>query len=175
LPIGSLASMGSNAKMSEYHAAIGLASLQVWEAHAGQRCELQAELISALNNVSGHRLSWQAQGSGGPLAAPSLLCVRLQSGAARAALEAACQADRITTRRWYQPLLQQMPVLESQCLRLEIRHAGPLAETLLGLPFFLGMTRDQRQRLCDVVAKSLPGESPRSEPAGAGAHLSHAG
>jgi dTDP-4-amino-4,6-dideoxygalactose transaminase len=175
LPIGSLASMGSNAKMSEYHAAIGLASLQVWEAHAGQRCELQAELISALNNVSGHRLSWQAQGSGGPLAAPSLLCVRLQSGAARAALEAACQADRITTRRWYQPLLQQMPVLESQCLRLEIRHAGPLAETLLGLPFFLGMTRDQRQRLCDVVAKSLPGECPRSEPAGAGAHLSHAG
>ncbi|WP_353178183.1 DegT/DnrJ/EryC1/StrS family aminotransferase [Delftia acidovorans] len=162
LPVGTLASMGSNAKMSEYHAAIGLASLQVWDEHARQRRELQAELIAALNEASGHSLSWQAQGSGGHLAAPSLLCTRLPGEAARAALEAGCQAARIATRRWYQPLLQQMPVLESQCLRLEIRHACELGETLLGLPFFLDMTRDQRQRLCDVVTQSLQGNCPPS-------------
>lgn len=155
VPVGTLADTGTNAKMSEYHAAIGLCSLQKWELRALERRVLQADLMQKLNQASGHRLGWQATGQGGAQMAPTLLCARLPSAAARNALEQACQQARITTRRWYQPLLQHMPVLQSQCQVLNTPNAQALAQTLLGLPFFLGMMPEQRQRLEGVVARVL--------------------
>ena len=157
MPVGALADIGSNAKMSEYHAAIALASLQVWENHARQRRALQAEFMAELDESSGHRLVWQAQGAGGALIAPSLLCVRLHNQAARQALEHRCQQSRIMVRRWYQPLLQQMPALAPVVKVLDTRHADKVAATLLGLPFFLGMTQAQR-KLIQVAVSTVEKE-----------------
>lgn len=151
MPVGGLAGLGSNAKMSEYHAAIGLTSLQRWELHSNIRRSLQADLMHELDQASSHRLTWQAQGTGGPQMAPTLLCARLPSAAARVELEQACQQARIMTRRWYQPLLQHIHVLQQRCLSLETPNAQALAQTLLGLPFFLGMTSVQSQRLREVI------------------------
>jgi len=155
LPAGTLASLGSNAKMSEYHAAIGLVSLQKWELHAQKRRQLQADLMQEWQQISHHSLAWQAQGPGGPLLAPTLLCMRLPDEHARAALERACQQARIMTRRWYQPLLQHMAVLQQRCVSLDAPNAQALAQTLLGLPFFLGMTLEQRQRIAAVLEQVL--------------------
>lgn len=155
LPAGTLASLGSNAKMSEYHAAIGLVSLQKWEHHAQQRRALQADLMQEWQQISSHSLAWQGQGPGGPLMAPTLLCMRLPDEYARAALERACQQARIMTRRWYQPLLQHMAVLQQRCVSLDAPNAQALAQTLLGLPFFLGMTNSQRQRIRRVLCGVL--------------------
>lgn len=155
LPVGSLATCGTNAKMSEYHAAVGLASLQKWELHAHDRRALQADLTHILNQVAGGRLHWQAQGAGGPLRAPTLLCARLPDAQARAALEAACQRARIMTRRWYQPLLGDMGVLRSRCQALPTPNAQVLGESLLGLPFFLGMEQEERRRIAQALQASL--------------------
>lgn len=155
VPVGSLADIGTNAKMSEYHAAIALFSLQKWEQYALDRRGFQADLVHKLSQASGQRLTWQSPGQGGVQMAPALLCARLPNAAARSALEQACQQARITTRRWYQPLLHQMPVLQPQCQVLDAPNAQALAQTLLGLPFFLGMTTQQRQRLEGVVGQVL--------------------
>lgn len=151
LPVGTLASLGTNAKMSEYHAAIGLASLQKWELHAQQRQALQADLMQELQQASRYPLAWQAKGPGGPLQAPTLLCMRLPDESVRATVEHACQQARVMTRRWYQPLLPHMAVLQQRCLVLDTPDAQLLGQTLLGLPFFLGMTQPQRQRVLSVI------------------------
>ena len=156
VPMGALASLGTNAKMSEYHAAIGLASLQKWELQALARRALQADLAYETAQASRYPLAWQVQGLGGPLRAPTLLCTRLPNESARAALEQTCQQARIMTRRWYQPLLSQMGVLAQHCVSLEAPNAQALARTLLGLPFFLGITPQQRQRVMAVLASSQP-------------------
>ena len=150
-PVGSLASLGSNAKMSEYHAAIGLVSLQKWELHAKKRRALQVDFMQKMDQASDHRLTWQAEGPGGPLMAPTLLCAQLPDAQTRTALELACQQAHIMTRRWYQPLLSHMEVLQQRCLSLDTPNAVQLAQTLLGLPFFLGMTLEQCQRVLDVL------------------------
>lgn len=152
MPIGALASLGTNAKMSEYHAALGIVSLQKWELSAQARRELHAKFMHDIDHVSRHSLVWQLEG-GGALMAPTLLCVRLPSESVRAALEQACQRAYITTRRWYQPLPSHMEVLRQQCLVLDTPNAHALARTLLGLPFFLGMTEAQYQRVLAVVAQ----------------------
>lgn len=151
LPIGELASLGTNAKMSEYHAAIGLISLRKWEHQAKLRRQLQVDLMNEMSLASNDRLVWQSQGSAGPQMAPTVMCARLANAEARGALEKACQQAHIMTRRWYQPLLADMDVMQHQSLCLDTPNARALAQTLLGLPFFLGMTVLQRQRIMDVL------------------------
>lgn len=155
VPVGTLAAAGTNAKMSEYHAAVGLASLQKWEHHANDRKVLQADLMQFLNQCSGYSLQWQGDGAGGPLKAPTLLCPRLPSAQIRSQLEQICVQEKITVRRWYQPLLQHMPALHSRCLALPTPVAHQLADTLLGLPFFLGMTAAQRERVGNAVTRLM--------------------
>jgi len=157
VPVGALASLGTNAKMSEYHAAIGLISLQKWELSAQARQVLHANLMHQINQACGHRLAWQVEGPGGPLVAPTLLCARLPDTATRAALEQACQQARVATRRWYQPLLPHMEVLSRQCESLQTPRAQALAQTLLGLPFFPGMAPLQCQRVHRVLQQVLGG------------------
>lgn len=147
MPVGALADVGSNAKMSEYHAAIGLASLQVWDTHAQQRRALHADMVEEIGSVTGNALLWQMPGRGGPLMAPTLLCARLPDANARIQMEQCCKTRRITTRRWYQPLLHDMPAMRGYCKLLPTPHAEQLASTLLGLPFFLGISAAHRQSL----------------------------
>ncbi len=154
MPIGALARLGSNAKMSEYHAAVGLVSLKKWDLYAQKRRALQVDLKQELDQASDHSLVWQAQGPGGPLMAPMLLCARLADAQTRTALEQACKQENIMTRRWYQPLLPDMEVLQQRCMSLETPNAVELAQRLLGLPFFLGMTLEQRQRVCGVMKQA---------------------
>lgn len=151
-PVGSLAGLGTNAKMSEYHAAIGLASLQKWESHAKQRRDLMKKMLQLLDRSGQDRLLWQKQGAGGRLLAPTVLCMRLPNSLMRSELEQTCLENRIMTRRWYQPLLSHMHVLR-QCSSLKTPNAEALAQTLLGLPFFLGMTVPQSERLSAIVKK----------------------
>lgn len=160
VPVGTLAGTGTNAKMSEYHAAVGLASLQKWEQHAHARKSLQADLMQFLDQRSGHCLQWQGDGTGGSLKAPTLLCPRLPSAQIRSQLEQICLQEKITVRRWYQPLLQHMPALHSRCLALPTPVAHQLADTLLGLPFFPGMTVAQRERVGNAVARVQWSRSP---------------
>ena len=155
LPVGALAHAGTNAKMSEYHAAIALEMLGRWELHAEERRNLHDSLRQDLNLASNRSLVWQAQGGGACLMAPTLLCAQLPSEKARDRLEQACRQARITTRRWYQPLLQHMDVLHKHCIVLETPHAEMLARTLLGLPFFMSMSCEQRRDILDVMRESM--------------------
>lgn len=155
MPVGMLASLGSNAKMSEYHAAIGLVSLKKWDLQAQRRRLLYAEMMYEMSEVCDHQLTWQSQGSGGALMAPTVFCARLPDAKTRSEFERACHKAHIMTRRWYQPLLPNMEVLQRQCISLNSPNAQALANTLLGLPFFLGINVIQRQRILSLLKETM--------------------
>ena len=159
LPTGSLASLGTNAKLSEYHAAVALCSLQEWPARALERQHLLSRLKQTLQQVCGETLFFQENGKVGAAAAPMTLCLRLANAAQREALERRCQARQIATRRWYQPLLSQMPVLAARCDCLPHPEATALAQTLLGLPFYRTMSEADQARLCEAIRAADLGEN----------------
>lgn len=154
LPPGTLATAGTNAKMSEFHAAVALASLEVWDAHARERQALQTALMHGIDEATHGAVAWQAARDGDRLA-PTSLCLRVRDGAARDRLEQVCAASHIVTRRWYQPLLHDMPALQPLCEPLAVPRARQLAQTVLGLPFFLGMNAAQQHRLIQASAEAL--------------------
>lgn len=153
-PVGRLASIGTNAKMSEYHAAVGLASLDVWDERAAVRRQLYTQLKAALDQAAGPgQLRWQR--TAGTVNGPTLLCVRLPNAARRSQLEQLCDQRHIGMRRWYQPLLGKMLEIHPDSLSLPTPHAAEIASDMCGLPFFPDMSREQAVTLVDAVRTAL--------------------
>ena len=161
VPTGVLASLGTNAKMSEYHAAVGLASLARWDACARRRRELYRCLRTALDDATDGALRWQATPSDG-IAAPVLMCARMPHAADRQRLERLCQKLKIMTRRWYQPLLGEIRGTAARWESAPTPHANAIARDLIGLPFFPSMSLLQQEAVLASVVAAITPERVRS-------------
>ena len=136
LEAGGIRHIGTNAKLSEYHAAVGLAMLERWQ----RRKEVKRRLFQAYRNrLDGLKrpLLYQA---GVEQIIPPLLAVRLPEQNDLAGLAERLREQGIHTRRWYHPPLHQHPAFA------EVPRAGDLpvtrriANQILGLPFHLEIT-----------------------------------
>ena len=149
-PVGHLSFVGSNAKLSEYHAAVAHASLDQWDTQVRLRQDVYAPYRQALEAACADHLQWQA---GTTVVAPTMLCVRMAEEA-RQRLERICQKRKIATRRWYQPLLHQHATHI-----LLVRQAIPVAEAvasgLIGLPFSPFMTPTDIDRVVAAVRQAI--------------------
>lgn len=141
-------SVATNAKMSEYHAAVGLAHLTLWPSQVRSRQVLLQEYKEALAPLTPSCLRFQ-QDTG--LYAPSLMPIRLQEAELRDRLEALCAARGIQTRRWYQPLVYQLASIGNARVLEPLTESVNLAQTLLGLPFFPGLSSEELAYIADAV------------------------
>lgn len=144
--------LGTNAKLSEYAAAVGLVQLQRWPLLLQRRRELFDDYRRRLAALPQVRL----QPNETP---PATLCVRLPVDAA--AVGAALAQSGIETRRWYLPPLNEHPAYR------DARRIGPaggerlpvteqLATSLLGLPFHSRLTSEDVATVVEAVAGQLP-------------------
>jgi dTDP-4-amino-4,6-dideoxygalactose transaminase len=142
---------GTNAKMSEYAAAVGLAQLERWPRLLQRRREVFGDYrrrLAALPQVRLQSLE----------APPATFCVQLPADAA--AVAAGLARSGIETRRWYLPPLNRHPAFSD--LRC-IGPAGPtplpvteqLATSLLGLPFHSRLTSDDVAAVVEALAAQL--------------------
>ena len=144
-------SHGTNAKLSEYAAAVGLVQLQRWPRLLQRRREVFDEYrgrLAALPQVRLQRLETP----------PATLCVQLPADAAAVAT-ALAQAG-IETRRWYLPPLNRHPAFsESRCIgpggATQLPVTEQLATSLLGLPFHSRLTDEDVNTVVDAVAATL--------------------
>lgn len=129
--------IGTNAKMSEYHAAVALASLERYPAANERRGAIAKQYADKL----GTRL--YALPYGGGMNYPVL--VDDPVGLQRRLSDAA-----IASRRWYCPTLDQHPAFRG--LRREsLKNAHYLASRLICLPFHVHMHQSDIDRVCEVV------------------------
>lgn len=145
--------VGSNAKLSEYHAAIGLADADVWPVNAQARMSLRQHYLQKLQRSCGAAVSFQ-QDTG--IVAPSIFPIRLQTAAIREGVEQRCERAGLQTRRWYAPLIHQQKTLGTVEVAGPMPHAEHLEQTLLGLPFFLGMSEADVDQVVRVICEALP-------------------
>jgi len=150
-------SHGTNAKMSEYAAAVGLVQLERWPRLLQRRREVYDEYRRRLAALPLVRLQ--------PLdTPPATLCVQLPADAATVA--AALAQAQVETRRWYLPPLYQHPALRNlRCLgpqgsdRLPVTEQ--LATSLLGLPLHSRLTSDDVSTVVDALATTLRASAPQ--------------
>ena len=149
---------GTNAKLSEYAAAIGLVQLNRWSHLNARRQTLLEEYRRQLAALRDVRLQW------GLTAPPATLCVRLPTDAMVVADGLA--QDGIETRRWYLPPLYEHPAF-ARMLRIgpnggsTLPVTESLATLLLGLPFHTRLSAQDVARVVESLGRHLKGEATR--------------
>lgn len=137
---------GSNAKLSEYHAAVGLAALDQWPAMIEARHLLRQRYIQRLRSL-GSAIELQAGTESGVY--PTMV-IRLAGGVLANEAVRALAVRGVEARRWYCPTLDRHPAFRD-CAADALSVAHRLAEELIGLPYSLDMTDDQVERVVDSL------------------------
>lgn len=147
----SIDALGTNAKMSEYHAAVGLAQLPRWEKMTRRRLSLYALYRERLAG----RVAFQ-QVSPGYL--PSVLPVMVADAACRAHCERQLASIGIQTRRWYVLPLHRTPDMNGVAPGIP-DEGFPVANDLvgrgLGLPFHTRLSDADVARVADCLREAL--------------------
>jgi len=141
---------GTNAKLSEYSAAVGLASLDRWST---ARSEFSERAIRYRDLLSELRVGVQPALNRGHFT--STLIAHFVDVSARNRAHEALAGAGIETRAWWSEGVHRMSTF-ADCQRREpLVVTDRLASTTLGLPFFVDMTTSEIDLVCDVVARAL--------------------
>jgi dTDP-4-amino-4,6-dideoxygalactose transaminase len=125
--------VGPNAKMSEFHAAIGLAVLDGWD-------EEKAEWLAArrlVRNITS-RLKLKTLDHPGDYISPYWI-VDFANAEERQKVERTLSLAGIATRRWWQDGCHRMPAYRG-VQQAELLNTERVSNVSLGLPFFRGLT-----------------------------------
>lgn len=148
---GQLCDVGTNAKMSEYHCAIGLASFDEWEETKRVRRGLFQRYQSLLHKAC-PELCHQAKDPNGIY---PLMSVALPKGINAEQVQNELAKRAIETRRWYSPSLHVHPALESAPRANSLAVATDLGTRIIGLPFFMELSDAQMAYVCDSLKQVL--------------------
>lgn len=142
---------GTNAKLSEVHAAFGIASLMPARLSAARK---QAERV--FGHYTEHlppQVTMQRLTQ--PIIGRTLLPVALPSPVSAHAAGLVLSEQGIETRQWYRPFLDELPALRASrpdSLPVTWR----LRQRMLGLPFHAGVTEDDVRTVCSALSALLP-------------------
>lgn len=143
-------SIGSNAKMSEFHAAVGLAALARWPERSRRRRELHQRYLNGMLKSCGG-VVLQVRPADGIY---TIFQVALPAGVRRDAVVSALASQGIETRAWYLPLVPDHPAYAS-CETADLSVVRSLGPRLLGLPFHPGMGDEDIGRVCSALASAI--------------------
>jgi len=137
--------VGTNAKLSEYACAVGLASLDAWPVtrlrylRAAQRIRMALIACSDLTFQPGWGVHWI-----------STTCMVGTAEGQAEALESRLTAAGIDTRRWWGMGCHASPAFRAYP-HADVAATDRLARSTLGLPFYADMTDDDIERLAAAV------------------------
>lgn len=135
---------GINGKMSEYHAAVGLAGLDRWPEQRGKTLELQRWYIEGLAGIPGLRLmpgldnTW----AGGTIA---VICDKPAAGVAQT-----LAGKGIEARHWWGRPCHHQIAYES-FPKADLSGTQSISERILNLPFWLGMSREDVGYIAEAI------------------------
>jgi dTDP-4-amino-4,6-dideoxygalactose transaminase len=139
----------TNAKLSEYAGAIGLAALDAWPHNRLRWLRAAQNLRAAMITLPevafqpGWGLQW----------ATSVCCVRLPDGTADT-VEQKLNAQGVETRRWWGLGCQTNPAF-ADCPRGDLTQTERLGASVIGLPFSIDLDYGQVGRVAAALAESL--------------------
>ena len=148
---GTVRTGGGNGKLSEYHAAVGLAQLGRFAGSEERRRSVWAAYRGRLRGLDSIQLQ---QATSDFLRSVLTVKVLAPGGAKR--LERRMNASGVQTRRWYHPPLYAHPAFsDAPCVGphggRHLPATAELAERLLGLPFHTLLKEEEVARVCALL------------------------
>ena len=148
---GSVGQAGTNAKLSEYHAAVGLAALDSWPEKRVRRQKVHARYLAKLASAC-PSLELQNRPRDGIY---SIMQVRLPDSVDVRRVAGLLEAQHIETRRWYLPPLSAHPAFRDAMHYGGISVVSKLAGSLIGLPFHVLLSDSEIDFICMQMAAAM--------------------
>ena len=144
---------GTNAKLSEYHAAVGLAALLRWPGVRERRIALARRYSARLRHIPATEQARLADG------VYTIFPILLPTREAADRVVADLTARAIETRRWYCPPLHQHPAFAGLARAGALKNVELVAERLVGLPFHLALAETQIEAVAQRLEACLAVQS----------------
>jgi len=139
----------TNAKLSEYAAAVGLAALDSWEVDRLQFARVAQHLRISL--IGRPEVAFQS--GWGSEWVTSVCNIQLPEGSA-AAVADFLLGEGVETRRWWGQGCHVNPAF-SDCGRGDLKHTDRLGDSVLGLPFALDLGLSDIRRVAAALTRAL--------------------
>lgn len=149
--MGQLSELGTNGKMSEYHAALALATFEEWPRIQRERVSLHKAFLADLRQDC-RRVTFQQKD---PEGIYPLLPILLPANTHAEPVARYMEAAGIQVRRWYSPSLHLHPALRDAPHMPEMATATDLGNRILGIPFHLKLLHEQRGRVISALNDAL--------------------
>lgn len=148
---------GSNSKLSEYHAAVGLAQLHRFGDVEARRRSVWAAYRSGLER-SRASVALQREDTD---SVRSVVAVKSLTLGGAGALEHRMRRSNVQTRRWYYPPLYDQPAFsDAQCVGPDgsghLPETAELAHRIVGLPFHSFLGELEITRICSLLCNEVP-------------------
>jgi dTDP-4-amino-4,6-dideoxygalactose transaminase len=145
--------VGLNARMSEFHAAVALASFEDLDARIERRNELASTLREALSDVPGVDLPDIAAGDRSTFKDLSILVDGTGFGLDADELSTALSAEGIETRRYYSPPVHRMRAYRQYAYEVELPATDEAARKALALPLLTDMSQTDMIAVAEAIIR----------------------
>jgi dTDP-4-amino-4,6-dideoxygalactose transaminase len=145
---------GLNARMSELHAAVALASLSALDARVALRGQLARVFHQATNGLPGLRFPVVAPGDVSTYKDLTLIVDPAEFGLDTVALAAALRAEGIDSRRYFHPPVHRQKAYAHLPRDRELPVTDEIADRVLTVPLWSHMTEDTVRIIADAVIRA---------------------
>ena len=145
--------VGANAKMSEFHAAMGLCNLRHIKQDIQKRKALCMRYRERLSHIPGLRLCPEQKGVTSNYAYFPVLFDPEISSTSRDEAAAAMECQGILPRKYFWPLTSAFDAYANYNYSGETPIAEQVAEQILSLPLYATLEIEQIDRICDIIQK----------------------
>ena len=145
--------IGLNARMSELHAVVALASLNGLDERIDRRNELAATYRDVLGSISGISFPEVRPGDVSTYKDLTVLVDSERFGTHAAALGEALAAEGVETRRYYAPPIHRTAAYRAVANGVRLPVTEDVAARVLTLPLWVGMTRADVERLGEAIER----------------------
>ncbi len=140
--------LGTNAKMSEIHAAMGLCNLRHIDESIARRGVLAALYNELLGDCDGIILNKRQPGVESNYAYYPIRINQEKKGEDRNAVVNRLEQNRIYARKYYSPLMTNLPLVRAE---RKYSLAQKMADEVIALPLNTSMSENDVKRVCNVI------------------------
>lgn len=147
--------IGTNAKLTEIHAAMGLCNLR----HVDEYLEKRKEVVNCyrkmLSDTKGIRLSIIQENVSANYAYFPIVVEEAETGVTREMVEQALLKEGIFSRRYFYPLTCDFECCAASRVHIDVPVARHASERVLALPCYSDLKVSDVERICNVILNTV--------------------
>lgn len=145
--------LGTNAKMTEFHAAMGLCNLRHVLEEINKRKMAYERYIERLTGVEGIYICPQKENVSYNYAYFPVRFNEEIFGKSRDQMANELIQNGIVPRKYFYPLTSDFTIIKEKLVVQDTPIAGKIADEILTLPLYAGLSEEEVDRICDIVMK----------------------